>query len=116
MRRHPADKMLNRFKTGYFVLWTMLMTGFAAGLGVPGWVFTSERFDQTRTLAEHDKKCLILVFPESKFIGAEELTVKCFREFKSLAVVMFIDGMNDPHFARPPIFPYAWDTLRPTCC
>lgn len=102
--------MMRRLALPCFLIWALLTHGIAAGFDVPNWVFKSDRFDEARTLAEKDKKCLILVFSNTSFSGAEELTKKCLARFKSLGVVVFIDGVKDPISER--IYPYASNALH----
>ena len=104
--------MIRRLTLSCFLIWALLTHGIAAGFDVPNWVFKSDRFDEARTLAEKEKKCLILVFSDTKFSGAEELTKKCLTRFKSLGVVVFIDGIKDPLSVR--IYPYAWSAIHST--
>jgi hypothetical protein len=102
--------MIRRPTSACFLIWALLTTGIAAGFDVPNWVFKSDRFDEARVVAEREKKCLILVFSNTKLSGSEEPTKKCLARFKSLGVVVFIDGMEDPISQR--VYPYAWTALH----
>jgi hypothetical protein len=102
--------MIRRLTSAFFLIWALLTTGSAAGFDVPDWVFKSDRFDDARAMAGREKKCLILVFSNTKLSGAEELTKKCLARFKSLGVVVFIDGPEDPVSQR--IYPYASNALH----
>lgn len=102
--------MMRRLTLPCFLIWALLTHGIAAGFDVPDWVFKSDRFDEARALAEKDKKCLILVFSNTTLSDAEDLTKKCLARFKSLGVVVFIDGPEDPVSHR--IYPYASNALH----
>jgi hypothetical protein len=102
--------MIRRLTSACFLIFALLSTGTAAGFDVPGWVFKSDRFDEARALAGKEKKCLILVFSDTTLSGAEDLTEKCLTRFKSLGVVVFIDGIKDPVSHR--IYPYASNALH----
>ncbi len=102
--------MIRRLTSACFLIFALLTTGTAAGFDVPNLVFKSDRFDEARKLAEKDKKCLILVFSNTTLSDAEDLTKKCLTRFKSLGVVVFIDGPEDPVSHR--IYPYASNALH----
>lgn len=102
--------MILRLTSACFLIWALLTAGSAAAFNVPGWVFKNDRFDEAQALAGRENKCLILVFSNTKLSGAEELTKKCLARVKSLGVVVFIDGPEDPLSQR--IYPYASNALH----
>lgn len=102
--------MIRRFVAAFFLMRVLLTSGTAAGFDVPDWVFKNDRFDEAQALAEREKKCLILVFSNTSFSGAEELTKKCLARSRSLGVVVFIDGPEDPLSGR--IYPYALSVIH----